>query len=595
LIRLTALLLVLVLGFAVTRQYGESWDELQFYKYADRALQAYSTWLHAGTIPLTGNTYDNYGPAYVMVVALGARLLGMVLPWITSDLRHLLYFVTFVVGMVAFDAICRRWLSRPAALGATLLLATQPLIWGHAFISPKDIPFMTFFMLSLFFGLKMVDSDPGISFGAMRPQSRRLLLLFSAAGLTAIFILLAATPLAHAWLQRSVRAAAAGELNFISRFATDIHTSGPEVYVDRYFVLFLRAQVSVAVLVWALLAVMWSRIPSARAFLLNLVPASLLLGVTTSIRVLGPFAGLMVAAYALRRSRLKALPALLASGIFAAVVMYLTWPYLWPDPIGHLSESVKVMSDYPWRGQVLFAGATYASTALPRAYLPVLLGIQLTEPVWFLFAAGAAIASVDALKRRRGPSTALLALSAVWFFLPLLGFIITRAPLYDNFRQIIFVLPPVFMVTGLLWERVKQRGWQAALIILVVLPGIVEGVRLHPYEYVYYNAFIGGQQGAFRRFELDYWGTSYREAADYLAAVAPANASIWVEGPAHLIQVYARPDLKIFSPYEAERAPRYDYIVALTRFNLDLESYPGAPIVHAISREGGLLTVIKKP
>jgi hypothetical protein len=136
---------------------------------------------------------------------------------------------------------------------------------------------------------------------------------------------------------------------------------------------------------------------------------------------------------------------------------------------------------------------------------------------------------------------------------------------------------------------------QAALIVLVALPGIVEGVRLHPYEYAYYNRFIGGIHGAFRRYELDYWGTSYREAARYLAQVAPANASVWVEGPAHLISVYARPDLKIYSTYEAERAPHYDYVVALTRFNLDLQSYADAQTSHVIEREGALLTVVKKP
>ena len=73
------------------------------------------------------------------------------------------------------------------------------------------------------------------------------------------------------------------------------------------------------------------------------------------------------------------------------------------------------------------------------------------------------------------------------------------------------------------------------------LPGIIDGLRLHPYEYIYYNRLVGGVQGAFRRFELDYWGTSYREAAAYLDAAAPANATVWVEGPTHLLQEYRAP------------------------------------------------------
>ena len=108
---------VVLLGAVLTPQYGESWDERQFYKYADRALEAYATWPATGDIPLTGNTYDNYGPAYVMFAALGARLFSVVVPAYVSDLRHFIYFLTFLLGIWAFYQLCRRWLN-PLASGA---------------------------------------------------------------------------------------------------------------------------------------------------------------------------------------------------------------------------------------------------------------------------------------------------------------------------------------------------------------------------------------------------------------------------------------------------------------------------------------------
>jgi hypothetical protein len=226
--------------------------------------------------------------------------------------------------------------------------------------------------------------------------------------------------------------------------------------------------------------------------------------------------------------------------------------------------------------------------------LPVLLGIQLTEPVWFLFTAGLAAVVYRSIKQRE-ENRVLLALTTVWLILPLIGFVVTRSPLYDNFRQVFFILPPVFMIAGAAFEKIKRPALQAALIGLMVLPGIVDGVQLHPYEYIYYNRFIGGVQGAFRKYELDYWGTSYREAANYLNETAPSNAGIWVEGPAHILQLYSRPDLKIFSTYEVARADHYDFVVVTTRYNLDLQSYPDARIVHTIERDGSLLTVIKEP
>ena len=30
-------------------------------------------------------------------------------------------------------------------------------------------------------------------------------------------------------------------------------------------------------------------------------------------------------------------------------------------------------------------------------------------------------------------------------------------------------------------------------------------VRLHPYEYLFYNSFVGGLEGASRRYATDYW------------------------------------------------------------------------------------------
>jgi hypothetical protein len=189
----------------------------------------------------------------------------------------------------------------------------------------------------------------------------------------------------------------------------------------------------------------------------------------------------------------------------------------------------------------------------------------------------------------------LIELTVLWFILPVAGFIILRSALYDNFRQVLFILPPIFWMAGVAFEKIKRPVLQFALIAIITLPGIVDGIRLHPYEYIYYNRFIGGVDGAQGRFELDYWGASYREAAEYVNSIAPANAVIWIEGPSHLFELYAREDLKLFSDHEIERADHYDFVIALVRNNMDQRSYPDAEIIHRIMRGNAVLTVIKKP
>jgi hypothetical protein len=136
---------------------------------------------------------------------------------------------------------------------------------------------------------------------------------------------------------------------------------------------------------------------------------------------------------------------------------------------------------------------------------------------------------------------------------------------------------------------------QILLIALILLPGLIASLRLFPYEYVYYNQFVGGAKGAVDRFELDYWATSYREAADEVNRLAPPNANVWVDGPAHVFNRFARPDLHIFSPQEAERADHYDLVVTLARYDMEKTSFPEVPIVYTVNREGTVFTVIRKP
>ena len=45
--------------------------------------------------------------------------------------------------------------------------------------------------------------------------------------------------------------------------------------------------------------------------------------------------------------------------LIAILAMYLSWPYLWPDPVGHFVETVQIMSQHPWPGSVLFNGAVF--------------------------------------------------------------------------------------------------------------------------------------------------------------------------------------------------------------------------------------------
>jgi hypothetical protein len=585
-----ALIVVNVMvGLFTYAKYGESWDVNSLRHYADASLEMYGGVLSGrGILPEVAAerlALGNYGPAHAMLVRLIERLIEPSQGDQPHAIPHLVYFLTFQAGVAAFYVLCRRWLDERAAFGATLLLCSQPVVWGHGFINPKDIPLMAFFLLAMAAGFQMVDRLQPL------PISRRGSFLLGFLWLLPFAVVFFGSRSIHAWIERSVHLGASGQANLVSLVASDLSTTAVEIYIAKYSGLFLGLALLFMLLSTPALLFIARRFwRPGYSTILTVAPAAILLGSAAAIRNLGLYAGILVSGYALWRHRRKAVLPLLLYGVCSAAVLYVLWPHLWLDPIGNLYESVIVMSRYPWSDPVLFNGVQYSASALPASYLPVLLGIQLSEPVGILCVAGL-ITGWLFRKRYRG----LILLASVWFLAPLLALVMFRTPLYDNFRQVLFLLPPIFLLTGIALQCLGSPRLTTFAIALGVLPGLIGISSLHPYEYAYYNSFVGGVSGAFRRFELDYWGTSYQEAAEFVNWVAAPNANVWVEGPAQLITAGAREDLNIFSTHEIERAETYDYIIATTRFNLDQAAFPEAHVIHAIRRGSAILSVVKQP
>ena len=58
----------------------------------------------------------------------------------------------------------------------------------------------------------------------------------------------------------------------------------------------------------------------------------------------------------------------------------------------------------------------------------------------------------------------------------------------------------------------------AAAIIAALAWNAGTLVRLHPYQYLYYNPLVGGLEGAAGRYDTDYWVNIMPEAVDELEA-----------------------------------------------------------------------------
>jgi len=528
----------ILVGLFLFRDYGLSWDEPLFYDYGAALGYAYSPqeWF-SGDFDInrsfggSGDDHKTRGPAYLLlgrepVYLLEAFGLDEASAW------HLINFLFFQLGVYFLYRLAVRWMKASAALAASALFSWQPLLWGHAFINPKDPPFLVFFLVSVCLGLEMVDK------------------------------------------------------------LSDETINNKQIFSNTF------------------------------------IPA-IVLGITTSIRVLGPLAGLLVVVYAISKFGRRItffIPHFILYGALAILTMFITWPFLWENPIARFIEVFGFMSDNPTNLSVLFGGEVYRAGELPRRYLPFMLTTTLTEPVWLLCLFGIFVGyarllkqnktlrvnieetdSTDSWKSLRSSldlattrnNIVSLTLVLLWFVVLVTYVLIRKPAVYDGVRHFLFILPPIFIFTGFAFEFIINLivpSWlRAGLVLLLFSPGVAGIIQLHPYQYTYYNSFIGGTSGAFRQYETDYWLTGYKEAVENLDQTLDKPINLYVHREAYVAAYYADEHISVHDLRGAlgEVQPG-DYVLVNTRTNEDRRVFKDAPSILQIGRGDALFCMLKQ-
>jgi hypothetical protein len=303
--------------------------------------------------------------------------------------------------------------------------------------------------------------------------------------------------------------------------------------------------------------------------------------------------GLRPAAARFGRFTLSLLPA----AVLAYAVMGLVWPWSVVDPLNpfHAVAYFSRFFEKPW--QELFAGDLVTVTEMPRSYVPTLFALQLPEIFLLLALAGIAGTVIAACRRNIAPNRrAILVLVLLAATLPIVATVLARPAMYNGIRHFVFVLPPLAILGGLaaawLFATLRQhsRGLAAAAAFAalagIALP-VVDMVRLHPYEYTFFNRLAGGVAGAHGRYMLDYWGLSFKQASQALAAKLaeqheskPADRrwKLAVCGPHRSPQVELGPDFE--TTWDPQGA---DFALMLGEFYCATFD---APILAEVAREG---------
>lgn len=619
-------IVILSLGFLMANDYGQTWDDDVDAYYGRVVSKAYE-----GSEEYYKHQFQSYyGSSYFLVQYKAFKLIQSLFPsWLEVHIRYFVNFITFQLGVISIYILLRKLFSRSISLVISALFFSQPIIFGASFINHKDAIFLSFFNLALATGLSMVDVlceiEEKLSYEKIkdlykgeypsffslfkadwRSAEDKLRRLFIASSFILVIaaIALFQSAIIYQPLMDVIEDAYNGDSFPIANRVFDLVAEYKnQIPVEDYLSKAGRILSSVRSLLISLLIIPLF-ILSRKIFQLAqkrikfpafVIISSLSLGLATGLKIAGPFAGLLVSLYLIMKSkRVKNLIVLVPYWGLGYLATYALWPALWVHPVGHIVETLEVMFQFPLH-RVRYLSNVYLSNNLPWHFFPLLLLLQLTEPLVVLTLFGLLLMVLTFVGKSRSQKI-FLVIVIVWFFIPFVGNVLMLLSNYNSFRHYLFAIPPLFIFAGVAYEwllRIFRGGSGKALLTAVILlPGVASIVNLHPYEYIYFNNFIGGVDNAQGVFELDYWCTSYKEVMEYVNREAQLNARVAVWGPVGVARTFARPDLIVMSEEDIGSGP--DYAIACDDSLYYDNYYRGYDIQYEVHKAGAVLGRIKK-
>lgn len=281
----------------------------------------------------------------------------------------------------------------------------------------------------------------------------------------------------------------------------------------------------------------------------------------------------------------------------AFITILIVWPYYRYDTITRFFETYNTFKNHVWNEYILYLGTHYRGHDIPWHYPIVMFGVTLPL-IYIAFFLLGCLYFIYSL-RKKSKDTSILVFLFLWILFPLLTQILSGAPMYDGIRHFLVILPPICLIIGFtLWKlgiiihKAEKKRLKILFVfyIFFIVAGyfslLIKNINIHPYQIVYFNELTGGVRGAKGNFDLDYWGQSLREAAEWINANLPTGSTIWLTIPmAHHFPI----DKQRF--HLVDWMP--DYKISLIRGMLktwDSEEdylHPKKKPIYAISVDGG--------
>lgn len=238
-----------------------------------------------------------------------------------------------------------------------------------------------------------------------------------------------------------------------------------------------------------------------------------------------------------KQAILKFVIAILGGYIFAV----LFWPYALISPIKHPFEVLSAFSKWQFDSGNLFNGARPHYWEIPWNYIP--MWIYVTTP---LFICGSFFLFPIIIYKWKnfnefinGDLFLMILFTSIF---PVAYIIYQKSIIFDGWRHVTFVYPPLVVCCAAMWTgavHVVRKITEYLKYPILALLGVfmfepaLFMAKYHKFETFYFSPAIGGVKGAFKKFDIDYYGTSLRYAVEWIAQ----NADSLEKGPNGKIRV----------------------------------------------------------
>lgn len=201
--------------------------------------------------------------------------------------------------------------------------------------------------------------------------------------------------------------------------------------------------------------------------------------------------------------------------IISNFLLVITWPYLGLNYFKNLNNIFHVNASYDkWDNKILFNGELISKEDRPQSYLFTYL--LYTTPFYILI-----LGILSLVKFSKEQKLKVLIIFSM--FLNFILYLILKPVIYNGIRHFIFLIPHLVLLAVFgLWDlqiNTFKDKFKNLVIIVTSVSVLWTGwqfIKLFPIHYSYFNELSGGTVNNLTRYETDYWGASYKEAALYI-------------------------------------------------------------------------------